>query len=190
MITYATDISKWEDWQRDYRLGLILIMPPEDVARQIDPLRAKYDPYAFAICPTHISFSDPLQSEMTPVLENEIRHILSSVQPFTLYFDNLYASPDYSGVIYPISPREPIDALKAALHTASVFAGETYYRRSIPPHMTIAEFISIEDGLKLCSQLKDTAPRGSFLCDRLEFIVPDNDFHFQKKLTFFLMNSG
>jgi len=41
MITYTTDTSKWEDWQHDYRLGLILIVPPEEVARQIDPLHAK-----------------------------------------------------------------------------------------------------------------------------------------------------
>jgi len=189
MITYTTDTSEWEDWQCDYRLGLILIMPPEEVSRQIDPLRAMYDPHAFAICPTHISLSDPLQSEMTLVLENEIHHILSSVQPFSLYFDNLYASPDYSGVIYPIRPKEPIDALKEVLHTSSAFSGEIYSRRHIPPHMTIAEFISVEDGLKLCTQLQDTAPRGSFVCDRLEFIVPDDDFHFQKKLTFFLGTS-
>ncbi len=186
VITYTTDTAKWEDWQRDYRLGLILIMPPEEVTRQIDPLRARYDPHAFAICPTHISISDPLQCEMTPEMEDEIRHILSFVQPFTLYFDNLYASPDYSGVIYPIRPKAPIDALKSDLHTAAVFSGKTYSRRHIPPHMTIAEFISIEDGLKLYTQLHDSAPRGSFVCDRLEFIVPDDKFQFQKKLTFFL----
>ena len=86
MNTYTNDTAKWEDWQRDYRLGLILIMPPEEVAWQIDPLRAKYDPYAFAICPTHISLSDPLQREMTPEIEGEIRNILSSIQPFTLYY--------------------------------------------------------------------------------------------------------
>ena len=186
MITYAADTTKWEDWQRDYRLGLILIMPPEEVSRQIDPLRAKYDPYAFAICPAHISVSDPLQREMTPEVEDETRRILSLIRPFTLYFDSLYASLDYSGVIYPIRPQEPIDKLKAALHTASAFSGKIYSRRNIPPHMTIAEFISIEDGLKLCVQLKNSVPRGSFICDRLEFVVPDDDFHFQRKLTFFL----
>jgi len=186
MIAYTTNTSKWEDWQRDYRLGLILIMPPEEVLRQINPLRARYDPYAFAICPAHISVSDPLLCEMTPEVEDEIRNILTKVQPFTIYFDELYASPDYSGVIYPIQPREPIDALKAALHTASAFSEEIYSRRYIPPHMTIAEFISIEDGLKLCAQLQDSAPHGSFVCDRLEFIIPDDNFHFQNKLTFFL----
>lgn len=186
MITYAKDTSEWEDWQRDYLFGLILIMPPEEVSHKINPLRAKYDPYAFAICPTHISVSDPLQSEITPEMEDEIRSILRSIRPFTLYFDVLYASTEYAGVVYPIRPQEPIDALKEVLHTASVFGGCTYYRRNIPPHMTIAEFISVEDGLKLCAQLQDSAPRGSFMCDRLEFIVPDDEFHFQKKLTFFL----
>jgi len=86
----------------------------------------------------------------------------------------------------PLRHQEPIDSLKAVLHTSSAFSGDIYSKKYIPPpHMTIAEFISIEDGLKLCDQLKDTAPRGSFECDRLEFIVPDNNFHFQKKITFF-----
>ena len=186
MVTYVTDTSKWEDWQHDYRLGLILIMPPEEVARQIDPLRAKHDPRAYAICPTHISLSDPLRRELTPELEEEIRGILAGIEPFTLYYDRPHASTKHAGVAYPITPQEPIDALKEALHVAAVFEGEVYRRRHIPAHMTIAEFISIEDGLKLCAELQDSAPSGSFLCDRLEFIVPDEDFHFQRRGTFLL----
>lgn len=77
MVTYVTETSKWEKWQRDYKLGLILIMPPGEVSQQIDALRAKHDPCAFAICPTHISLSDPLRRELTPELEEEIRGILS-----------------------------------------------------------------------------------------------------------------
>lgn len=190
MISYATDTSQWEDWQHDYRLGLILILPPPEISRQVDPLRAKYDPRAYAICPTHISVSDPLRREMTPEVEAEIRHILSAIEPFTLHFDRPKASTKYAGVVYPIKPRAPIAALKDALHAASAFAGETYYRRRIPPHMTIAEFISIENSLKLRAQLQDSAPRGSFLCDRLAFIVPDAEFHFQRQLTFPLGTSS
>ena len=189
MITYASDMSKWENWQRDYRLGLILIMPLEMVSQQIDPLRAKYDPRAYAICPTHISVSDPLRRQMTPEREDEIRHILSSIEPFTLYFDKPHASTEHAGVAYPIRPQEPIDALKEALHGASAFANEKYYRRHIPPHMTIAEFISLEDSPKLCAQLQNSAPSGSFVCDRLEYLVPDEKFHFQRKGTFFLGTS-
>jgi hypothetical protein len=47
-IDYVTDTSNWEKWQRDYRLGLILIMPPDPVAAQINPLRAKFDPRSHA----------------------------------------------------------------------------------------------------------------------------------------------
>lgn len=186
MVAYAMDTSRWEDWQRDYRLGLILIMPPQEVSQQIDPLRAKYDPRSYAICPTHISVSDPLRREMTLEVEDEIRHILGAVKPFMLHFDKPHASTEHGGVAYPIEPKEPIVALKEALHAASAFAGEVYRRRHIPSHMTIAEFITIEDSLRLRTQLQDSAPSGSFLCDRLEFIVPDEDFHFQRAATFFL----
>jgi hypothetical protein len=186
MVAYVTDTSKWEPWQRDYRLGLILIMPPEEVARQIDPLRARHDPKAFAICPTHISVSDPLLREMTPELEGEIRAILAQIEPFTLYYDKPHASTEHAGVAYPITPQAPIDGLKAALHRAAVLKGAAYKRRHIPAHMTIAEFISIEESLRLCSELQDSAPSGSFLCDRLTFIVPDPEFHFQRVDTYYL----
>ena len=60
MIDYITDMSTWEKWQRDYQYGLILIMPPDEVAGRINPLRAKYDPKTDAFCPAHITLSDPL----------------------------------------------------------------------------------------------------------------------------------
>ncbi len=186
MVNYVTDTSKWEEWQRDYRFGLILILPPKEVSQQIDPLREKYDPYAFAICPAHISLSDPLRQELSPEDAKEIEEILSQIEPFALYYDKLYASTEYAGVVYPIAPQQPIDNLKDVLHNAKVFEGKVYRRRHIPAHMTIAEFISIEDGLKLCASLQASAPHGSFLCDRLEFIVPDQDFHFQRVRTFLL----
>jgi hypothetical protein len=188
MVTYVMKPSNWEKWQRDYRLGLILIMPPQEVSQQIDPLRKKYDPYGFAICPTHISLSDPLRRELTPEFEKEIQEILSKIKPFILHYDKPFASTEYAGVAYPITPKQPIDDLKKALHTAAVFDGKVYRRRYIPAHMTIAEFISIEDSLKLCADLQESAPSGTFLCDRLEFIVPNQDFHFQKVSTFFLGN--
>jgi 2'-5' RNA ligase len=189
MINYAEDTSYWENWQRDYRLGLILIMTPIEVSKQIDPLRSKYDPRAFGYCPTHITVSDPLRYEMAPEAEEEVRGILSTIEPFVLHYDKPHASPDYPGIAYPIMPQEPIDNLKQALHSASVFAGAVFRRRHIPAHMTIAEFITIEDGLKLCAELQDSVPSGSFLCDRLEFIVPDKNFCFRREGIFFLGDS-
>ncbi len=65
-----------------------------------------------------------------------------------------------------------------------------YHTRHIPAHMTIAEFISIEDSPKLCAALQDTAPSGSFLCDRLHLIVPDDGLCFHSKGTFLLGGAG
>ena len=123
---------------------------------------------------------------MTSALADEIQTILGGFQPFTLFYDQPRSSPDHAGVAYPITPQEPIDELKILLHKASVFDGEVYQRRDIPAHMTIAEFITIDDSLKLCSELQATAPSGSFLCDRLEFIVPDEMFRFQRTHIFYL----
>jgi hypothetical protein len=54
-IEYVTDTSSWEKWQCGYRLGLILILPPEDAGREVNRLRAKYDPPTYAFCPAHIN---------------------------------------------------------------------------------------------------------------------------------------
>ena len=179
-VDYVTDTARWEKWQHDYRLGLILIMPPPKVADRINPLRAKYDPRTYAYCPAHITLSDPLGEEMTPQRDAEIAAILRSVEPFTLHFDSPHASRERGGVACPVRPREPIDALRAALHAASVFTKPPYWTRKIPPHMTIAEFVTIEESWRIMEEIKDTAPSGSFLCDRLEFIVPDIDMHFHR----------
>lgn len=184
MIEYTTDTSRWEEWQRDYRLGLILIMPPEEVAKPINALRSKYDPKAYASCHAHITLSDPLGLEMTAGRDAEIRRVLSAVEPFMLYFDEAHASRERGGVAYPIRPREPIDALRAALHQASVFCRKPYWTRNIAPHMTIAEFVTIEESWRILEEIKGVAPIGSFLCDRLEFIVPDINMRFHRVKSF------
>jgi 2'-5' RNA ligase len=186
MIDYVTDTSTWEKWQRDYRLGSILIMPPPHVADQINPLRAQYDPATYAYCPAHITLSDPLGLEMTPERDAEIAQILSRVQPFTLCFDAPQASRERGGVAYPIRPRERIDALRTALHEASVFCRPPYYTRTIAPHMTIAEFVTIEESWRILEEIESIAPQGSFLCDRLEFIVPDINMHFHRVKSYVL----
>ena len=131
-------------------------------------------------------FSEMTVSDNDAPVTDFFQDILDDIDPFTLHFDKPHASPNRKGVAYPITPQAPIDHLKERLHTASVFAGKVYQRRTIPAHMTIAEFISIQDGLTLCAQLQDSGPSGSFLCDRLQFIIPDQDFHFQRVDTFFL----
>ena len=181
---YAEEMLEWDEWQRDYRFGALLIMPPPEIAQQVDSLRARYDPKSYSICAAHISVSDPLSKEMTPDLQDEIRGILSAIGPFQLHYDAPQASTEYAGVYYPVRPQEPIDSLKQALHNSSAFSGDTHERRAIPAHMTIAEFVSIEDGLKLCDTVQNSAPVGSFRCDKLSYVIPDEQFCFRQAETF------
>lgn len=154
----------------------------------IDPLKARYDPDAPYACPTHISVSDPLRLEMTPGRDAEIARLLRSIDPFVLHFDKPRASREHAGVAYPITPQAPIDALKRALHQAAVFDGKVYKRRDIPAHMTIAEFVTIEESFRIVEEIGDSAPSGSFLCDELAFIVPDIAMRFYVVKTFALGN--
>ena len=185
-VTYAADTSNWEDWQRDYRLGLILIVPPPKVSTLIDSLRVEYDPRSAAICQSHISVSDPLDCEMTSSIHSEIRHALASITPFRLNYGTPHASGDRPGVACPVFPQAPIDRLKRALHSTSAFSRKAYKRRHIPSHMTIAEFLPSGDRLTLCDKLQKIVKGGTFLCDRLQFMVPDNSFRFKISGTFYL----
>ena len=66
MIThYASDVSHWENWQKEYRYGVLLIFPPDPPLAQVNALRARYDPQSQATCEAHISLTVPLPSAMS-----------------------------------------------------------------------------------------------------------------------------
>jgi hypothetical protein len=44
VTTYASDVTHWERWQREYRFGVLLIYPPEPPFQQVNALRAEHDP--------------------------------------------------------------------------------------------------------------------------------------------------
>jgi 2'-5' RNA ligase len=183
MISYATDTSQWEAWQREYRLGLILILPPDEVGRQVDALRRERDPRSAAICEAHISLSEPLTKEWSPELEREILGVLATVDPFGIRYGPLRTFDPYPGVAYRIEPEDRFFELRRKLHATSAFEGSAFKRRDVAPHMTIAEFVpDIAASEALREQLQGIAPEGTFLCNHLTLIVPDAAFRFRRVL--------
>jgi hypothetical protein len=168
---------------------VVLVLPPPHVASPIDALRQAYDQKSHAICSANISVSDPLRRRMNDDARNEIQALLRTIEPFEVHYGRPTASTRRPGVAYPVSPQERFDELKRIIHQASVFEGLAHSRRDIPAHMTIAEFVTIEDSLRICADLVGTAPRGSFWCDRLEHVVPDATFRFRRRGTFLLGTS-
>ena len=60
MITrYESEIRHWEEWQKRYRFGVLLILPPNPPMAQVNALRAKYDPRSQSYCDAHISLTVP-----------------------------------------------------------------------------------------------------------------------------------
>lgn len=173
LAQYVVDTSSWESWQRDCRFGVILVMPPPDVASTIDALRRTYDPKSHAILSAHISVSDPLPRELEHDDREQLQELLRAVEPFEVRYGMPVASAQRPGVTRPIGTQERFGELKRVIHDASVFRGFVYSRREIPAHMTVAEFVTIDESLKTAAELADTPLGGSFWCDRLDYIVPD-----------------
>ena len=110
---------------------------------------------------------------------DELRAALAHIAPFDLPYGPLTSIGPYPGVVFAITPEDDIFALRQAVQATSIFAGRDLPRATLVPHMTVAEFNTIEDTRELVAQLRDKVPGGTFLCDRVTFSVPDAYFHFE-----------
>ena len=182
MVTsYEGDIGRWEDWQRAYRWGALLIRPPDPPLTQVNALRAKLDPRGQSICETHISLTIPFPGPLSEAHWRELESIASDIQPFSIHYGPLINYLPHPGVCLAIEPQEELDRLRAALEAASVFEGAPARKYPFSAHMTIAEFISVEQTESLMGELADLAPKGVFACTALCYVVPDADFHFTER---------
>ena len=172
----------WEPWQNEYRHGAFYLFPPADVAAVVNELRARHDPKSAAICDAHISLSEPLAGPLTGEQLDELRAALAHVAPFDLSYGPLTSIRPYPGVVFAITPEDDFFALRQAVQATSIFAGRDLPRATRVPHMTVAEFITLDETRELVAQLGDTVPGGTFLCDRVTYAVPDASFHFEPVL--------
>ena len=178
---YAQDISRWKNWQKEYRYGVILIIPTDPPRRQIDYLRTKYDPSSQAICGAHISLTTALTKEMTQTDWEALKNIAAGIASFKISYGPLTNFLPAPGIVLAIEPKKKLNTIRAVLESAAVFKGAPPREYPFVPHMTIAEFITEEETKKLMIKLKDTIPQGDFICTYLSYIVPDENFHFSER---------
>ena len=176
------DTSHWEEWQRGYRYGAFYIFPPPGIIEPIDQLRRKYGPKSDSYCQAHISLSEPLSAPLTEEQVQELHNTLSSIEPFEMHYGPLRSFPPYPGVVYAITPEDAFMRLRSCIHETSVFKDQQLMREHIKPHMTIAEFITIERTHELLKELSGKFPEGTFLCSAIEYAIPNHDFYFERVL--------
>jgi 2'-5' RNA ligase len=177
---YVEDVDHWDEGQRAYRFGVILILPPEPIFTQVNDLRAQHDPISQAICDAHISLTVPLPRSPSDAQWAEIEAVTSSTRPFTIHYGPLMTYPPYPGVVLKIEPQTELDRLRIGLEACSAFHGVPSRPYPFSAHMTIAEFITIERTNALMAELNGTVDCGSFRCDSVSHAVPDPSFHFSE----------
>jgi 2'-5' RNA ligase len=189
MIKYFSNTKEWEKWELEYRYGAFIIFPPNGVIEPIDILRENYDPQSAKYCQAHISLSEPLTDPLTNEQIDELKEMLSSVEPFEIKYGPLRSFPPHPGVCYTITPEREFFNLREKIHSTSIFSGSSLSRKDRAPHMTIAEFITTEYTEELLNKLKGKVPEGAFSCTSIEYAVPNQDFFFERVLTFSLGKS-
>lgn len=181
-IEYAAATDHWDKWMLEYRYGAFYIFPPDGIIEPIDALRNRYDPQSASYCQAHISLSEPLSEPLNESKLDELRFALRQLQSFEVRYGPLRSFPPYPGVVFSIQPEDRFTELRSIVHSTSTFAGISLKRKDIAPHMTIAEFITVERTDALLGELQGRVPEGSFCCDSIEYAVPNQEFYFERVL--------
>jgi 2'-5' RNA ligase len=158
------------------------VLPPDPVRNEINELRARYDPRSHAIAEAHITLTVPLQREPDDHQWDELDRVARGFAPLTIRYGPLVPFLPKPSAALDIEPQDEIDRLRRALETCEVFAGAPPRAYPFWAHMTIAEFISVDDTKELVRQIGgDRAPTGTFVCDHLSYLAPDESFRFTER---------
>jgi 2'-5' RNA ligase len=177
----AETMADWPEWQKPYRFGVLLVLPPEPVRMDINALRAIYDPVSHEITEAHISLTVPFPAAPDERAWQELERAASGFGPLSISYGPLVPFLPKPGAALQIEPQAELDRLRRALEACRIFQGADPRRYPFWAHMTIAEFISVSDTEKLVKDIGgERAPSGSFVCEYLSHLVPDESFRFSE----------
>lgn len=182
ITAYADPPPSWEPWCHEYRYGAFYIFPPEPVRGQINALRARYDPTSQAICDAHISLTVPVPHPLTDGDAAEVAAALRAVPAFDVAWGPPWQYPGIPGAVLRIEPAARFAHIVAMLEGCACFAHATPRRYAFSPHMTIAEFVTLERTATILAELAGAGLAGDFRCDTVAYAVPDAEFHFTERV--------
>jgi 2'-5' RNA ligase len=173
-------MDTWEDWQRPYQYGTLVIWPPSDVRENVNSQREKYDPVSQSYCEAHITVTQPLCRWLDEEEWDRVRIVLAGFESFEIAYGPLNSFLPYPCIWYEVKPRERVLEIRNALHQTGYFNLEMKHPKNFIPHMTITEGLSgpaVDESL--LQLLQGESGTGSFKCEGLAYIVPDDSFRLQ-----------
>lgn len=174
-------VDTWQEWQEEYRFGVVLLYPPEPVLSLVNGLREEHDPRSHASCDAHVSLTVPLPRALTEASLRGLEEVAAGRPPLRIRYGPPQVFPSHPGVTLRVEPQEEIRRLVAALEAAPAFRGAGARRRPFTAHMTIAEFVDWEESARIMMALQGSGLVGAFTCTYLSVAVPDEGFRFTEQ---------
>jgi len=172
-------MENWEDWQKPYQFGTLVIWPPDEIREIVNSQRERIDPVSQSYCETHISVTQPLCRWLEAEEWDRLGVLLASFDSFLIEYGPLNTFLPYPCIWYEIKPVNRVLELRNSLHQTGYFNLEMKHPQNFIPHITITEGLSgLEVDKDLFQTLQQESGKGSFQCEELAYIVPDQDFRF------------
>ena len=174
----------WDDWQRDYRYGALVIEPPPELVAVLDPIREGLDPVSAARVGAHITVTPPFVGAPTPADQAHVGSVVGRIPSMGLQL-GLPRQFGESSVIYlPVVNARAAIRLREALLATGLFRLDLPHTTDFVPHLTISEF-----GTTPAAALRTVIPApgaSTFHVEAIAWVVPDEGFQFSTRRTFAL----
>ena len=110
-----------EDWQAGHRFGLLVVWPPEDVRRQVNALRERFDPRSHGYSEAHITIAPPLLVECVGEVRTTIAEVVKGHRRFSLSYGPATSFPNSPCIYLQVSPVRQLALLRAELLATKLF---------------------------------------------------------------------
>jgi len=174
--------SSWLTWQRDYRYGLLVIVPPPEIASVLDAIRERLDPVSAATFGAHITVTPPFAAAPSAADEERVETAIRIVASMRLQLDRPTQFSGSSVVYLPVVPTHGVYALRTALLSTGLFRLDLPHTSDFVPHLTLSEFGGAPEDAFRANFLQPKAM--AFLLDKVAWVVSDEAFHFTVRRTF------
>lgn len=165
-------------------------MPSGPVHEWAGQLRAVYDPTAARNSPPHLTITQPFR--MAPSAKDlvTIARVVAAFGDFQATLGPAIASPNGRMVWLDAQPRERILELRERLHDTGLFNTDIAFTIGFLPHLTISEEVRNADEVeRIIERLNADRSRWDLTFDRLSWSVPTDEFVFEERLSFPLVQS-
>ena len=170
-----------DDWKSAFTHGTLVILPDAKTSNMVNRLRQKHDPSSQKICDAHITLTQPFLNEPDDNAWQKIHDIINQFETFDILFGSIDTFENTPILKFHIEPKEALVSLRNYLHETELFNLSLPFTKDFIPHMTISEsgISTPREAIQLAEELNKTISTGSFQCNEISYMRPNNEFHFE-----------